>query len=89
MENIGLSGYPLKVHLFYYKSDKVYISTNVHSSDQAWRGFLRKITQQKQVKMVVLSPKSQLHHQRSNRLVCVYARQATFCQMSKDGGINF
>ena len=36
MENIGLSGYPLKVHLFYYESDKVYISTNVHSSDQAW-----------------------------------------------------
>jgi hypothetical protein len=34
MENIGLSGYPLKVHLFYYKNDKVYISTNVHSSDK-------------------------------------------------------
>jgi hypothetical protein len=34
-EIFGLSGYPLQVQLFHYKSDLLYIRTKVHSSGEA------------------------------------------------------
>ncbi len=49
-------------------------------------GILKKIAQQNEIEKGFLSQKSQFHRQRGNRLVYVYASQATFHQTSKKVG---
>jgi hypothetical protein len=51
-------------------------------------GILKKFSQQNQVENVFLSQKSQVHRKGGNRLVYVYASQATFHQTSKKVGIH-
>jgi hypothetical protein len=51
-------------------------------------GILKKFSQQNQVENVFLSQKSQVHRKGGNRLVFVYASQATFHQTSKKVGIH-